>query len=124
MLLSFLEGSRVEISQPDDDEVLAITLPAGARVELGRRPLTVSVERFQLGLHRGQDVIFLPSRRRINIPIPGPKGDLIGVIIGGTVPGSTPAGRYEVSITQLDEYKQVTGAASIEVRVGEKEDQQ
>jgi hypothetical protein len=117
--MSFPEPSRVEISQPEDDQVMAISLPAGARLELSRRLPKLSVMEFIPGIHLGQEVIFLPPEQSIRIPVPA-RGELVGVVVGGMVPANTQPGPYEVSLTQLDQYQKVTGAAAIQVRVGEK----
>ncbi len=117
--VSFPEASRVEISKPGDDQVMAISLPAGARIELTRRLPALGVEEFRPSLHLGQEVIFLPPDQQVHVPVPAGQG-LVGVVVGGLVPPGTPPGRYEVSLTQLDQRRRVTGAAAIEVRVGER----
>ncbi len=122
LAVRLLDDCRIEVGDADESYRLRLDVPAGTTltsVRSGVRPASAGVVP---AYQAGYDVIRLPYRHRVELPIPVSRGELVGVVVGGDVPAATPPGRYHVGITQLTPEGVATGAAGIEVRVGEKPD--
>jgi len=98
------------------DGGLLTALNPGVTASLIRRPEM----QWKLGFHGGREVVFLKPVSKQTIPVFSAPGQLQPVVVGGIVGHGAKAGEYEVVVVQRNQSGEVSGSATLMVRIGNK----
>jgi hypothetical protein len=74
---------------------------------------------FKLGRVNGREAILLGSRGKVLIPFGRADGPIGPIVIGGELPDGVDKGTWEITLIQRDQHGAPTGAAGIQLHVGE-----
>lgn len=73
---------------------------------------------WRIGWHRGQEVVFLNSKRSIQVPVVAGKGRITPLVVGGIVGDGAQPGVYEVVLIQRQPDGNISGSATLQVTIG------
>jgi hypothetical protein len=73
---------------------------------------------WHLGWHEGRELVFLKPQPRVRVPIAGGKGRITPLVVGGVVGRGARAGTYEVVLLQRQPSGEISGSATLMLKIG------
>ena len=73
---------------------------------------------WKIGFHEGREVVFLQPQLRVRVPVAAGPGRLSPLKIGGIVGKGAKPGIYEVVIIQRQPKGEISGSATLELKIG------
>lgn len=75
---------------------------------------------WEVGRHKGEDVLFLRPEPRVQIPLPIGRGRIVPLAIGGIIGKGAAPGDYEIVMLQRQPTGEISGSATLQLGIGRK----